>query len=80
MHSIANAPYIGAVDSAPHGGTCHSVSWSEPDSTHPTYPETVSPRRSGECLWGYSYFNIFCGLLPSLTEGVSDRREVKDEC
>ncbi len=74
MHSTANAPHIGTVDSAPHGGTCLYVPRSEPDSAHLTYPETVSPRRSGECLWGYSYFSIFCSLFPSLKEGVSDRR------
>jgi len=41
------------------------------------YPETVSLRISGECLWVVVILTYFCGLLPSLTEGVSDRREVR---
>ncbi len=78
MHSTANTPYIGTVDGAPPGGIYRSRSQLTLDS-YLLYPETVSLRGSGECLWGYYYSNIFCGLLPSLTEGVSDRREVKDE-
>ncbi len=90
MQSIANAPYIGTVDGTPQGGTCLSLSrlpakGSQIVPTIYAYPETVSLRFSGECLWGYNYIlcqylqNFNSGLLPHLTEGVSDRKEEKDE-
>ncbi len=87
MQSIANAPYIRTVDSAPLGGTCLSQSrlplkGGQIIPTIYAYPEAVSLRFSGECLWGHSYIlcqylqKFKCGLLPHLTEGVSDRKEV----
>ncbi len=90
MQSTANAPYIGTVDGAPQGGTCFSLSrlpfkGSQIIPTIYAYPETVSLRFSGECLWSYSYIlcqylqKFKCSLLHSLTEGVSDHKEEKDE-
>ena len=79
MHSTANAPYIGTVDSAPHGGTYHSVPRlpfkGKSDSAQLTYPNLPAGAKSAfGVITILTYFAV-----SSLTERVSDRREVKDE-